>query len=155
LPRVSIVAACLVLAACQASPREQRFCDQNLSGVWLNSSDKHFAYSLRDDGGVVEGDVMERSDDGGLTRPATSTALELKRSKDAIAGVMKSTDTTAGGKTCPVEFATRISDCKPDALQVVAEMSAPVGEDCKRITVPDGGTYTPDLSEFRFERERR
>ena len=65
------------------------------------------------------------------------------------------TGTTAGGKTCPVEFSTRISDCKPDALQVVVEMSAPVGEDCKRISVPDAGAYPPDLREFRFERERR
>ena len=155
MSRFSIVAACLALTACKGSAREQRFCGQNLSGVWLNSSDKHFAYSFRDDGGVVEGEFMERSDDGGLVRPAAPTAFELRRTNDSVAGVMKSTGTTAGGKTCPVEFTTRISDCKPEALEVVVEMSAPVGEDCKRLSAGDGGGYSPDLREFRFERERR
>jgi hypothetical protein len=155
LSRFSIVAACLVLAACKGSPREQRFCDQNLSGVWLNSTDEHFAYSFRDDGGVVEGEFRERSEDGGLTKPAERVAFDLKRTADSIAGVMKSTGTTPGGNVCPLEFSTRISDCKPDALQVVVEVSAEVGEDCKRLTAPDGGDYPPDLREFRFERERR
>ncbi len=155
LSRLCIVAACLALAACKGSARSQRFCDQDLSGLWVNSSDKHYAYSLRDDGGVVEGEFMERSEDGGLTRPAERNAFELKRSADSVAGVMKTTGTTAGGKNCPVEFATKISDCKPDAVQVVTEMSAPVGEDCRRISAPDGGGHEPDLREFRLERERR
>jgi len=155
LSRFSIVAACLALAACKGSTRGQRFCDENLSGLWLNSTDKHYAYSFRDDGGVVEGEFMERSEDGGLTKPAERIAFDLKRSAGSVAGVMKSTGTTPGGKTCPVEFTTRISDCKPDALQIVVEMSAQVGEDCKRLTAPDGGGYPPDLSEFRLERERR
>jgi hypothetical protein len=153
---LSVVAACLALAACKGSARDRpRFCDQDLSGVWLNSSDRRFAYSFRDDGGVVEGEFMERTGDGGLTKPAERTAFDLKRTGDSVAGVMKSTGPTPGGKICPVEFTTRISDCKPDALQVVVEVSAPVGEDCKRLTAGDGGGYPPDLREFRFERERR
>ena len=155
MSRFSIVAACLALAACKGSTRGQRFCDENLSGLWLNSSDKHYAYSFRDDGGVVEGEFMERSEDGGLTRPADRTSFELKRSADSVAGVMKSPDTTPGGKVCLVDYSTKISDCKPDVVQVVVEMSAPVGEDCKRISAPDGGGYEPDLREFRLERERR
>jgi hypothetical protein len=156
LSRFSVVAACFAVVACKGSaPSRQRFCDQDLSGVWLNSSDKRFAYSFRDDGGVVEGDFMERAEDGGLTKPAERITFELKRSAGSVEGVMRSTGTTPGGKTCPVEFATRINDCKPDALQAVVEVSAPVGEDCKRLTPEDGGAYPPDLREFRFERERR
>jgi len=31
-------------------------------------------------------------------------------------------------------------------------VSAPVGDDCKRLSAPDGGAIPPDLREFRLER---
>ena len=34
------------------------------------------------------------------------------------------------------------------------EVSAPVGDDCKRLSAPDGGAVPPDLREFRLERVR-
>ena len=157
MSRLSPLFACIwLVAACKRSPPDPpRFCDQDLSGVWLNSSDKHFSYALHDDGGVIHGEFMQRADDGGVARPAEPITFDLKRSGNGIAGVMRSTGTTPGGKACPVEFATRVTDCKPDAVQVVVEVSAPVGEDCKRLTAEDGGGYAPDLREFRFERERK
>ena len=143
-------AAYLALVACKRAP--PLYCSQDLSGLWLNSSDRHFAYALRDDGGVVTGDFHERADDGGLSKPAEPITFELKRTTSAMAGVMRSKGTTAGGKTCPVEFQTRVTDCKPEAIQVVVEVSEQVGEDCKRLSPPDGGS---DLSEFRLERAER
>ena len=156
MSRLGLIVACLAVAACKrAPPAQPRFCDQDLSGVWLNSSDRSLAYTFHDDGGVVQGEFMQRAEDGGLTRPAEPITFELKRTDTAVAGVMRSTGTTAGGRNCPVEFETRISDCKPDALQAVVEVSAPVGEDCKRFSPEDGGAAPSDLREFRFERERR
>jgi hypothetical protein len=155
LPRFVFAVACLAAAACKREPPAQpRFCEQDLSGVWLNSSDRSFAYSFRDVGGVVSGEYMQRAEDGGLTRPAEPVTFELKRTDTAIAGVMRSSGTTPSGKTCAVEFETRISDCKPEALQVVSEVSAPIGDDCKRHLAEDGGAIPPDFREFRFERDR-
>ncbi|MGZ6125844.1 MAG: hypothetical protein ACXWLR_12840, partial [Myxococcales bacterium] len=125
---------------------------QDLSGVWLNSSDRHFAYRFRDDGGTVAGEFLQRADDGGMTAPPEPITFDLRRNPGAIAGVMRGSDTTQGGRKCPTEFETRITDCKPDALQVVTETSAPIGEDCKRIRSEDGGSLPRDLTEFRFER---
>jgi hypothetical protein len=154
--RLAAFVFCLTLAACKRGPPAQpRFCDQDLSGIWLNSSDRRFAYEFRDDGGVIAGDFMERAEDGGLTRPAEPIIFDLRRTDTAIAGVMRATGPSPGGKTCPVEYETRISDCKPDALQVVTEVTASVGDDCKRLPAEDGGTVQPDLREFRFERVRR
>jgi hypothetical protein len=146
--------ACLTLPACKrAAP--PLYCSQDLSGVWLNSSDKHFAYQLHDDGGVVRGDFKERADDGGLAKPAEPISVELKRTGSAMAGVMRSKGTTAGGNLCPIEFETRVTDCKPEAIQVVVELSAQVGEDCKRVSPPDGGEIPSALREFRLERAPR
>ena len=153
MSRLLLAVACLTFAACKRDP--PRFCDQDLSGLWLNSSDRHFAYDFRDDGGVVAGDFRQRADDGGLGKPPEPITFELKRAGSAVDGVMRSTGTTAGGKTCPVEFQTRITDCKPDAIQVVVEISAPVGEDCKRLTAPDGGALPPAWREFVLERAQR
>lgn len=148
--RLAAIAVCIAAAGCKKAP--PRFCEQNLSGVWLNSSDRHFAYRFRDDGGVVEGEFLERADDGGMTAPAPPITFELRRGPDTIAGVMRGSGQTKGGRTCPTEFETRITDCKPEALQVVSETSAPIGEDCKRLSLEDGGAVPPDLTEFRFER---
>jgi len=155
MSRLSFLVVCLSLGGCRKAPTAQpRFCDQDLSGLWVNSSDKSFAYSFRDDSGLIRGDFVVRAEDGGLTKPSEPITLELKRTDAAIAGVMRSKDTTAGRKTCPVEYEIKVSDCKPDALQVVAEVSAPVGDDCKRLSAPDGGAFPPDLREFRLERLR-
>ena len=154
MSRLSFLVVCLSLGACRKAPTAQpRFCGQDLSGLWMNSSDKSFAYTFRDDGGLIRGEFV-RAEDGGLTKPSEPITLEMKRSDTAIAGVMRSKDTTAGGKSCPVEYEIKVSDCKPDVLQVVAEVSAPVGDDCKRLSAPDGGAVPPDLREFRLERVR-
>ncbi len=155
MARQLFLVVCLSLGACRRAPTAQpRFCDQDLSGLWLNSSDKSFAYTFRDDGGLIRGEFAVRAEDGGLTKPPEPITLELKRTDAAIAGVMRSKDKTAGGKSCPVEYEIKVSDCKPDVLQVVAEVSAPVGDDCKRLSAPDGGAIPPDLREFRLERVR-
>ena len=155
MARLLFLVVCLSFGACRKAPTAQpRFCGQDLSGLWMNSSDKSFAYTFRDDGGLIRGEFV-RAEDGGLTKPSEPITLELKRTDAAIAGVMRSRDTTAGGKSCPVEYEIKVSDCKPDVLQVVAEVSAPVGDDCKRLSAPDGGAFLPDLREFRLERLRR
>ena len=149
--RSLVFAACLLSAGCK---KTASFCDQDLSGLWLNSSDRHFAYRFRDDGGTVSGEFLERADDGGVTAPTPPITLDLRRTKDALAGVMRGSDTTQGGHTCTTEFETRITDCRPGALQVVSETSAPIGEDCKRLTLEDGGVVPRDLTEFHFERAK-
>ena len=156
MPRLVVFLCCLAAAACRkASPPQPRFCDQDLSGLWLNSSDRHFAYHFREDGGVIRGDYLQREDDGGLSNPAEPITFELHRTNEAVSGVMRTTGESPSGRACPVEFETRISDCKTDALQVVVEVSAALGEDCKRTPAEDGGIVPRDLREFRFERAGR
>jgi hypothetical protein len=152
MSRLFLAVACLTLAACK---REPRYCDQDLSGSWLNASDQHFAYEFHDDGGVVTGDFKQRADDGGLSVPPEPITFDLKRTSSALEGVMRSTGKTAGGKICPAEFDTRITDCKPQAIQIAVEMAAQVGEDCKRITMPDGGPLPPVWHEYVLERAAR
>jgi hypothetical protein len=155
MARRFFLVVCLSLGACRKAPTAQpRFCDQDLSGLWVNSSDKSFAYTFRDDGGLIRGEFVVRAEDGGLTKPSEPITFELKRTDAAIAGVMRTKDATAGGKSCLVEYEIKVSDCKPDVIQVVAEASAPVGDDCKRLSAPDGGAIPPDLREFRLERVR-
>ena len=149
---VFALAACKTKSAPAQPPPAARFCDQNLSGVWLNSSDKRFAYRFTDQNGIVTGEYLQRVEDGGLTRPADAVTFELRRSATALAGVMKMSGETSSGKICPVEYEFRFSDCKPDSLQAVVETTAVIGEDCKRKTLEDGGQIPPDLTEFRFER---
>src|SRR4051812_25045559 len=83
---VAIVASCK-----KPSPptAPARFCDQDLSGVWLNASDRHFAYRFRDHDQVVRGEYLMRSDDGGLEKPDEAILFELHRTPEAIAGVMR------------------------------------------------------------------
>ena len=156
MPRLIVLLVCFVAAACRkASQPQPRFCDQDLSGLWLNSSDRHFAYRFREDAGVIQGDYLQREDDGGLSNPAEPITFELHRTNEAVSGVMRTTGESPSGRACPVEFETRISDCKADALQVVVEVSAALGEDCKRTPAEDGGIAPRDLREFRFERAGR
>jgi hypothetical protein len=155
MARQFFLVVCLSLGACRKAPTAQpRFCDQDLSGLWVNSSDKSFAYTFRDDGALIRGEFAVRAEDGGLTKPSEPITFEMKRRDAAIAGVMRSRDQTAGGKSCLVEYEIKVSDCKPDVLQVVAEVSAPVDDDCKRLSAADGGAFPPDLREFRLERLR-
>jgi len=156
MPRLIVFLAWLGAAACRkASQAQPRYCDQDLSGLWLNSSDRHFAYRFREDAGVIQGDYLQREDDGGLSNPAEPITFELHRTNEAVSGVMRTTGESPSGRACPVEFETRISDCKADALQVVVEVSAALGEDCKRTPAEDGGIAPRDLREFRFERTGR
>jgi hypothetical protein len=153
LLRFAAILACLAAAACKkAPPAQPRFCDQDLSGLWLNSTDRHFAYRFREDAGVIQGDYVQRADDGGLSQPSEPITFDLRRTADAIAGLMHGSGETPGGRICPLDFETRVSDCKPDALQVVVETSANVDEDCRRRPAGDGGVAARDLREFRFER---
>ena len=155
MPRLIVFLACLAAAACRkASQPQPRFCDQGLSGLWLNSSDRHFAYRFREDAGVIRGEYLQREDDGGLSSPVEPITFELRRGEEAVTGVMRTAGESPSGRACPVEFETRISDCKPDALQLVVEVSAAIGEDCKRTPAEDGGIAPRDLREFRFERAR-
>src|SRR5258708_2965668 len=152
----------LCLAACKKSaspPPSQpslapstRFCDQDLSGVWLNSSDKHFAYRFHDHGDVVRGELQEGRDGGGLANPSDPITFELHRTKDALAGVIRSTQRTEGGRDCPVEFAIDVTTCGAQSLQAVVEMEAKVAEDCKRMTAEYGGALQTNRTEFVFVR---
>jgi hypothetical protein len=146
------LAACKTKSAPAQPPAAARFCDQNLSGLWVNSSDKRFAYRFTDQNGLVTGEYLQRAEDGGLTKPGDPVTFELRRSDTAITGVMKMTGEAPSGKVCPVEYEIRFSDCKPDSLQAVVETSAVIGEDCKRKMLEDGGQIPQDLTEFRFER---
>jgi hypothetical protein len=139
-----------LLAACKKSPA--RFCDQDLSGVWLNSSDRRYAYRFRDQGETLRGEYLERSEDGGFANPEEPIVFELHRTSGALAGVMRSRGRTEGGRDCPIEFGIQIKSCESGAMQAVVETSVPIGEDCKRKTAQDGGGLPPSLVEFRFER---
>jgi len=151
MTRLFLSLACLTFASC----KRPQYCDQDLSGRWLNASNEHFAYEFRDDGGVVAGDFRQRADDGGLSNPPEPVTFELKRTATALEGVMRSTGKTEGGKTCPVEFETRVTDCKPAAIQVNVQMSAQVDEDCKRFKFPDGGSPPPIWHEYVLQHEKK
>jgi hypothetical protein len=158
MPRSSRWAALvLAAAACKKAPppppAPARFCDQDLSGVWLNASDKHFAYRFRDRDGVVRGEFLVRSDDGVLANPAEQMTFELHRTKAALAGVMRTTQQTEGGRSCPVEFALEVTGCGESRLQAVVETDAPVNEECKRPTAEDGGVLETNRTEFVFVRD--
>lgn len=148
--------AALVIAAtaCKKSPPPPaRFCDQDLSGVWLNASDGHFAYRFRDRDGMVRGEFLERSEDGGLGNPPEPMTFELRRTATALAGVMRSTQQTQSGRNCPVEFAVDVASCGESRLQAVVEMDAPMSEECKRATAEDGGVLETNRAEFVFVKD--
>lgn len=154
MPRLLALVALCVACKKAPPPAPARFCDQDLSGVWLNSSDNHLAYRFRDHGEVIRGEFLQRQDDGGLTPPDDPILFELHRADASVAGVMRTQGPSPGGRICPVEYGTNVTDCKPDALQVVVEMSANIDDDCKRAKLEDGGEIPPNLAEFRFERAR-
>ena len=147
MPRILVLL--LLCAACKRAPE---YCNEDLSGVWVNSSDAKLAYRLRDQGGVVRGEFMERKPDGGLSAPEEPLLFELHRTDTAVAGVMRTRDQLLSGRTCPVEYGARISDCKPDSMQLVVETSAAIDQDCKRTRLPDGGEVPAELREYRLDR---
>jgi hypothetical protein len=153
------VAALLLVAACKREapppPKAARYCDQNLTGVWVNSSDSRFAYRIDDRGSVVDGKFFRREADGGAaaeTAGEEPMTIELHRTADALSGAMKTTGETPSGRKCPVEFALRVSSCQPQALQVVAEMQLGLRDDCSRAKDADGGEPKPELVEFRWDK---
>jgi len=146
--------AVLAIALCAACKKPERFCDRDLSGLWLNSSDKHFAYRFREQDGAVRGEYLERGDDGGLKNPDDPVVFDLRRASDSVTGVMRGTGLTPGGRKCPVEYAIRLTSCQPDALQAQVETAVDVREDCRRAALEDGGLAPAQLAEFRFERAR-
>ncbi|MCA1826345.1 MAG: hypothetical protein LC689_05335 [Myxococcales bacterium] len=145
MPR--LFAALLLLTACKKNA-PARFCDRDLTGVWLNASDKHFAYRFRDHGDVIRGEFMQAEEDGGLTRPDEPITFELHRTDSALAGVMRSTQ--AG---CAVEFGVDVTTCGERSMQAQVETEVPVGPDCKRKTAEDGGDLPPHRTEFVFVRD--
>ena len=154
----SCAAMILCLAACRKSaplppPAAVKFCDEDLSGVWLNASDKHFAYRFRDHGDLVRGEFQERSDDGALKNPDGPITFEMHRTATALAGVMRSTQRTQGGRDCPVEFGIDVTLCSAQNLQAVVEVEAPISEECKRQTAEDGGDLPTSRTEYVFVRE--
>lgn len=149
----ALLALCALPACKKAAPRPARFCDQDLSGVWLNASDRHFAYRMRDLGEVVRGECLERQDDGALKVPAEPTLFELQRTAAALSGTMRSTGAAPSGRICPVEFSIRIQSCEANALQAIVETSVPITDECRRQAYADGGEVAPTLAEFRFERD--
>ena len=60
----------LALAAgCKRAAPQPRYCGQDLSGVWVNSSDPTYAYRLEDQGESVRGKFFHRLPDGGEAAP--------------------------------------------------------------------------------------
>jgi hypothetical protein len=150
-----LFAAAALLAGCKRNQAEPRYCSQDLSGVWVNSSDESFAYRLTDHREVVRGEFFRRQTDGGEAAPdprEQPMLIELHRTATALAGTMRTKGEAPGGRPCDLEFALRVSSCQPDALQVVAETAYDVREDCTRQKAEDGGDIPPQLTEFRWER---
>ena len=85
--------AAAVFAACKRSAQpEPRYCPQDVSGVWVNSSDAAYAYRLNDHGDVVRGKFFHRAPDGGdaPAEPGEDPMLiELHRTANALAGTMR------------------------------------------------------------------
>src|SRR2546423_3173810 len=147
-------AAVALSAGCKRA--QARYCDQDLSGVWVNSSEPAYAYRLEDHGDSVRGKFFRREADGGeaASEPGDDPMLiDLRRTDKALAGTMSTKGGAPGSRRrCDLEFAVRLSSCQPDALQVVAETSYEVREDCTRRKEEDGGEMPPRLTEYRWER---
>lgn len=151
---IAAFGALLALCACKKSPpRPARFCDQDLSGVWLNASDRHYAYRLSDSGEAVRGEYLERQDDGALKVPSEPIHFELQRTAAALSGSMRSTGASPSGRTCPVEFGIRIQSCEANAVLAIVETAVPITDECRRQAYADGGAVPATMAEFRFERD--
>jgi len=149
MPRLFALALCLSALACKKTPP---YCDQDLSGLWVNATDPHYAYRFQEDGGVIRGEYLVRADDGGLSNPPEPVTFELRRTHDSIGGVMHGSGKSVSGRDCPAEFDTKITDCKPQALQVLSEVTIDIDENCKRIVPADGGSAPRYLREYVLQR---
>jgi len=158
MPRSALLfcAAVALSTGCKrASPPEPRYCDQDLSGVWVNASDRAYAYRLTDHGDAVRGKYFNRDIDGGESPPKPGDdpiLIDLHRTSSALAGTMKTKGEAPGGRRCDLEFGMRVSSCQADALQVVAETSYPLRDDCTRQKQEDGGDVPSQLTEYRWDR---
>jgi hypothetical protein len=140
-------------AACKRPPPAPKFCDQDLSGVWVNASDTRFAYRLSDKGDTVNGQFFAREADGGEAPPeGEPIRIELKRAAGTLAGVMKGSGQSQSGRACPVDFKLNVTSCEAASLQVVAETRVSVGDDCTRSRSEDGGIVKATLVEYRWQR---
>jgi hypothetical protein len=157
MTRVALLLFCVaaLLSGCKRNQAEPRYCAQDLSGVWVNSSDESFAYRLTDGRELVRGQFFHRQPDGGEAPHEAGDEpmlIELHRTATALTGTMRTKGESPGGKPCDLEFTLRVTSCQPDALQVVAETSYDVREDCTRQKAEDGGDIPPRLTEYRWER---
>jgi hypothetical protein len=152
----ALAALLVACAACKRAPPPQpRFCDQDLTGIWVNASDHTFAYRLNDHGDAVRGKFFRLEADGGEAAPEPGEdplLIDLHRTSTALAGTMKTMGETRSGRRCPVEFGLKVSSCAGDTLQAVAEMSLALDDDCSRKRAEDGGEIPPNLVEFVWER---
>jgi hypothetical protein len=140
-------------AACKTAPPAPKFCDQDLSGVWVNASDTRFAYRLSDKGDTVNGQFFAREADGGEAPPeGEPIRFELKRGSDTLAGTMKGSGESPSGRVCPVDFKLNVTSCEATHLQIVAETRVNVRDDCSRARTEDGGIAKATLVEYRWQR---
>lgn len=143
----------VAVAACKSPAPAPKFCDQDLSGVWVNASDTHFAYRLSDKGDTVNGQFFARETDGGeAPSEGEPIRIELRRAEGALAGVMKGSGQSPSGRVCPVDFKLNVTSCEAAALQVVAETRVNVNDDCTRSRSEDGGIAKATLVEYRWQR---
>jgi len=149
-------AALLAVAACKKPAPAPRFCDQDLSGVWVNASETTFAYRLTDKGDTVTGRFFSREADGGEVASSAGEPIliELRRGAEALEGVMKASGQSPSGKPCPIDFKLQVTSCEAASLQVVAETKVSVREDCTRGREEDGGPAPTTLVEYRWERPK-
>jgi len=148
------LAVVLAAAACKKPVPAVRYCDQDLSGVWVNASDPHFAYRLEDKGETVSGKFFSRESDGGesSSQPGEAILIELRRGAETLDGVMKGSGQSRSGRTCPIDFKLQVTSCEAATLQAVAETRVSVGDDCSRARDEDGGLAPTTLVEYRWER---
>jgi len=149
-----LLAALVATAACKKPVAAPRFCSQDLSGVWVNASDQHFAYRLEDKGERVDGKFFAREEDGGesTSQPGEPILIELHRGAETLDGVMKSSGQSPTGRTCPIDFKLQFTSCEAASMQVVAETKVSVRDDCSRAREEDGGPARTTLVEYRWER---
>ena len=149
-----LIAALVIAAACKKPVPAARFCNQDVSGVWVNASDPHFAYRLEDKGETVNGNFFARELDGGesTSPPGETILIELKRGAEMLDGVMKASGQSPSGRTCPIDFKLQVASCEASSMQVVAETKVSVRDDCSRAREQDGGLAPTSLVEYRWER---
>jgi hypothetical protein len=148
------LAVLFAAAACKKPVAAARYCNQDVSGIWVNASDPHFAYRLEDKGETVSGKFFSRDPDGGdsTSQPGEAILIELRRGAETLDGVMKASGQSPSGRTCPIDFKLQVTSCEAATLQVVAETRVSVRDDCSRAREEDGGLARTTLVEYRWQR---